>query len=62
MGIDFDGLGIEVDDKITCLDDRLGVALGAADDGANASHRCAGSAPAVVSLGPMTSINAPTAR
>jgi hypothetical protein len=28
MGIDFDGLGIEVDDKVTGLDDGLGVALG----------------------------------
>ena len=32
-------LRVEVDDEISCLDDGLGVALGAAHDGVNARHQ-----------------------
>ena len=34
--VDFDGLGVEVDDQVAGRDDRLGMALRAADDGVDA--------------------------
>ncbi len=36
LAADFDRLGVEVDDEVAGVDDRLGVALGAAHDGVDA--------------------------
>ena len=37
--VDLDRLGVEIDDEIAGLDDRLGVALGAAHDGVDAGDQ-----------------------
>ena len=38
-GVDLDRLGVEIDDQIAGLDHRLGVTLGAPDDGVDARHQ-----------------------
>ena len=37
--LDFDGLGVEVDREVAGRDDRLGMALGTADDGVDAGDQ-----------------------
>ena len=37
--VDLDRLGIEIDDEVAGLDDRLGMALGAPHDGVDARHQ-----------------------
>ena len=39
LAADFDGLGVEVDDELAGLDDRLGVTLGAAHDRVDAGDQ-----------------------
>ncbi|MGY3395782.1 hypothetical protein ACVWW6_008373 [Bradyrhizobium sp. USDA 3311] len=39
LAADFDRLGVEVDDEVAGLDDRLGMSLGAAHDRVDAGHQ-----------------------